>query len=163
MGVSVVIIGGIIWYVYNEHQKEKKKAGAITVTGNNPVITAPASNSSTPAASVTASSSSPKSKPASSAPIKSPVDAPVSLKPVSADSLLASKGEMAIVGKTLIAKSNGAGIYTTTNQKVSVTNAGEKLGKAFLATRMKAGNYLIKYQDNSGNYRVIVSSSVNVI
>lgn len=163
VSVSLVIIGGIVWYVYNEHKKEKAKAAAITVTSNNPVITSPAVSSSTIPAPVSNSSSAPKPKGPSSTPIKSPVDAPVSPKPVSADSLIGTKGEMAIVGKTLIAKSNGAGIYSTTNQKVSVTNAGEKLGKAFLATRMKAGNYLIKYQDNSGNYRVIASSSVNAI
>lgn len=154
VGVSLAIIGGIVWYVYNEHQKEKQKSG-LTVKSDAPVLTTPATTTPSP--------TSPKPKSASSAPIKSPVDVPVSPKPVSADSLIGSKGEMAIVGKTLIAKSNGAGIYSTTNQKVSVTKAGESLGKAFKATRMKAGNYLIKYQDNSGNYRVIASSSVNAM
>lgn len=163
-GIAVVILGGIAWYVWKKHKEEKNKS-SITVTGDNPVVPTTASNSPNASQGQTTAlaTSGPKTKAAAKGPIKSPVDSPINPKPISADSLIGSKGVNAIIGKTLIAKSNGAGIYTTSNQKVSVTNAGEKLGKAFLATRMAAGNYLIKYQDSAGNYRVVASSSINVI
>lgn len=96
----------------------------------------------------------------STAPNAAPITKP---KPVSADALLQSKGENAIYNKLLIAKNTGAGIYDTTNKKVSTTNAGEQLGKAYKAERTSAGNWLIKYQDWAGSYRMVVSSSVNVL
>lgn len=83
-------------------------------------------------------------------------------QPIPADSVLKT-GVNSLIGKMLVAKFDGAGIYDSKLNKVDTTKMGQQLGSATNATELTQGSYSINYKDAQGNDRMINSVSVNVI
>lgn len=154
-----VFIAGSVGYVWYRH---KKNLPVAIPTSDLPVI--PTAESYTPAPSIVAPNATvvPQNN-AGTSNKPNIVNATTPVVPtVTADFLLNSKGENAIIKKILFAKSNSAGIYDTTLKKVGITKAGQQLGQAFKAIKQSNGTYMIKYTDAAGNFRIVNSASVNV-
>lgn len=111
--------------------------------------------------------SKPEQKPASDSPKKAEVTsdkkstaaAPVKQVEGDAESLMKLDPD-SILGKQIIAKNDGAGIYTENFTLAARTKKGELLGRPIAYTRTSNGTYNLKYKDANGNIRIVNSSAV---